>query len=245
MIGGDFYYELNIEASKKLSNGLTLLKSVLGPMVAGCMTANQHTNSVVNFVNTTNLDESVAQFFSLESVGIKEEHSENLSLDNFQKTIKFNGERYEVSLPWKNFPPNLSSNFGLSLGRLKSTIRFLRTKPELFNQYNQIIQDQLKGNIIEVTDNNIFKGHFIPHQPVVRVDKSKVRIVYDASARVFKNSYSLNDCLHSGPLLLNSLTGILLRFRIHSIVILADIEKAFLQVSLQESDRDYTKLLWV
>ena len=36
----------------------------------------------------------------------------------------------------------------------------------------------------------------------------------------------------------------LLHFRVQSIVLLADIEKAFLQVVIQESDRDVTCFLW-
>ena len=38
--------------------------------------------------------------------------------------------------------------------------------------------------------------------------------------------------------------GILLRFRIYTIVVLADIEKAFLQIGIQEYERDVTRFLW-
>ena len=38
--------------------------------------------------------------------------------------------------------------------------------------------------------------------------------------------------------------GILLRFRVYPITILADIEKAFLQIGVQEHDRDVTRFLW-
>ena len=34
------------------------------------------------------------------------------------------------------------------------------------------------------------------------------------------------------------------QFRIQPIAIFADIEKAFLQIGIQESDRDVTKFLW-
>ena len=52
-------------------------------------------------------------------------------------------------------------------------------------------------------------------------------------------------CLYRGPVLLEDLSGILLRFRLHKIAIIADIEKAFLQIGLQEKDGDVTLFLWM
>ena len=42
-------------------------------------------------------------------------------------------------------------------------------------------------------------------------------------------------------MILPDMVGLLLRFRTYSVVILADIEKAFLQVAIQEVDRDVTR----
>ena len=42
------------------------------------------------------------------------------------------------------------------------------------------------------------------------------------------------------PLLFDTI----IRFRLHSIAIIADIEKAFLQVQMNESDRDMVRFLW-
>ena len=71
-----------------------------------------------------------------------------------------------------------------------------------------------------------------------------LRIVYDCS---FKNNRhpSLNDCLQPGPPLLNDLTGIQLRFRLHQYGITADNEKAFLHVNLDHEDRDATRFYWL
>ncbi|XP_037932497.1 uncharacterized protein LOC119667279 [Teleopsis dalmanni] len=55
---------------------------------------------------------------------------------------------------------------------------------------------------------------------------------------------SLNDMLDSGEKLLADLTSILLRFRCHKIAMSADIEKAFLQISLNQNDRDSHRFLW-
>ncbi|XP_035208352.1 uncharacterized protein LOC118183049 [Stegodyphus dumicola] len=82
----------------------------------------------------------------------------------------------------------------------------------------------------------------MPHQPVIRPDKP-VRVVFDASSHS-KNEYSLNDCLYSGPNLNPPLLEILIQFRTHSIAFTADIEQAFLQISLSPEDRDAVRFLW-
>ena len=41
---------------------------------------------------------------------------------------------------------------------------------------------------------------YIPHKPVVQAtaESTKLRIVYDASARTFDGAPSLNNCLYAG-----------------------------------------------
>ena len=60
-----------------------------------------------------------------------------------------------------------------------------------------------------------------------------------------KESKSLNECLYRGPVILEDLCGLLLRFRTYKVALTADIEKAFLQVGLQPADRDVTRFLWL
>ena len=67
-----------------------------------------------------------------------------------------------------------------------------------------------------------------------------MRIVYDASAKISSKALSLNDCLHTGPNLIQRLQNMFLAFRSHKIAFTADIEKAFLQLELNTQDRDAT-----
>ena len=89
--------------------------------------------------------------------------------------------------------------------------------------------------------------HYIPHHCIIKPgsNTTKIRIVYDASAKTKSNNKSLNDCLERGPLLLPDLCGMLVRFRMEPIAITSDVEKAFLQVGLNMTDRDVTRFLWV
>ena len=91
--------------------------------------------------------------------------------------------------------------------------------------------------IHELTSSRI---HYLPHHAVVRRDKdtTKLRIVYDASAK--DQGPSLNDRLHVGPKFHQLILDILLRFRVHMVGLIADIEKA-----LAEKDRDVLRFVWV
>ena len=61
---------------------------------------------------------------------------------------------------------------------------------------------------------------------------TKIRIIYDASARISSDAPNKNICLHIGPSLLPYLRALLMKFRIPQKAVTADIKKAFLQVKL-------------
>ena len=145
--------------------------------------------------------------------------------------------------------PDLPQNYELALGRLKSLVKRLQHTPPVLDKYHSTIAEQLNNGIIEEVDPGVQEGpvHYVPHHCVIRPSSTttKVRIVYDASARTHSKHNSLNDCIHQGPTLLPDLCGILVRFRLHPVGIVSDVEKAFLQLGLSVSDRDVTRFLWV
>ncbi|XP_006813576.1 uncharacterized protein LOC102802412 [Saccoglossus kowalevskii] len=114
--------------------------------------------------------------------------------------------------------------------------------------YDKVIHHQLSKNYIEpVYVDDVNKGHYLPHRAVKCPESasSPIRIVYDCSAKLGNDFLSLNSCLDTGPLLLNDLTAILMRFRANPVALFSDIEKAFLQIRLAEDDKQYTKFLWL
>ena len=114
-------------------------------------------------------------------------------------------------------------------------------------EYDSVIKDQIERGIVEVVMDDIMLGFFIhiPYHVVIRRDKSttKLRIVYDASAK--SDGASLNDCLHAGPALTQSIYDIMTRFRNQRVAILGDIEKVFLMVHMNETNKDVLRFLWV
>ena len=115
----------------------------------------------------------------------------------------------------------------------------------MLSEYNQIIKDQLQKLDKNTTEPQVGQVRYLPHCPVIRNDKqtSKVRIVYDASSKI-GNISSLDDCLLPGPLLTESLFGVLIRSCLHRYVFSADIEKTFLEILLDESYRDFVRFLY-
>jgi thymidine kinase len=198
------------------------------------------------------LSKLLTRFWRLEELGINDDANRNdddIAMEAFLKTVKRNEDgRYICSWPWKMSNKDLPSNFTRSLGRLRSTLRKLNTDQELFTKYQAIFDEQLANGIIEEVKKGQRDGtvHYIPHQPVINPLKTttKIRIVYDASCKT-SNGKSLNDYLFKGPVLLPDLVGMLLRFRMTPIPLLADVEKAFLQLELALSDRDCTRFLWI
>ena len=92
----------------------------------------------------------------------------------------------------------------------------------------------------------IGETNYLPHHGVVRDDKAttKLRIPFDASSKPSQHQPSLNECLYKGPNLNPLLYEILLLFRAYPISLTADIEKAFLQRSVNKCERDYLNFLW-
>ena len=112
-----------------------------------------------------------------------------------------------------------------------------------------MIKQQVKNNIIEevdVTKPSDTKLYYLPHHPILTPDKetTKIHIVYDASAKVGSTISSLNEFLLRGPIILPDLCG-LLRFCLYEVVVLADVEKVFLQMGIQERKCDVTRFLWL
>lgn len=262
LLGNDYYFSLINGEKIQISDNLYLVNSIFGWMWSG-RRPNTNVNdrdqlSVVTYFQSSIecssfcepdlplKSDNIKRLWDLESIGITDSpkaERDDEAVKQFNETIKFFDNRYHVKWPWIEYPPLLPSNFGLSLGRLKTLLR--RLDDDTVLSYDNIIREQLNKNIIEEVPNpNSFETHpvhYLPHHCIAQ--GGKLRLVYDASAKT-KDNKSLNECLYRGPLLLEDLTGLLLRFRENRIGVVADVEKAFLQIGLQTVDRDVTRFLW-
>ena len=261
LIGSDYYWRLVTGRVVRGPKGPTAVETRLGWVLSGPVEGEVQDETVVNFVTTRSthslrvdgiteqesLESSLQRFWDLETLGILKD--ETSVYKKFTQQIALKQGRYEVHLPWKESHPYLPDNYELCCKRLHGLLKRLRQNPEQLLQYDTIINDQLRQGIVEVVkDPAQFEGgrvHYLPHHPVVRLDKdtTKLRVVYDASAKV--DGPCLNDCLYTGPKFSQNILDILLRFRLNQIALIGDVEKAFLMISVADCDRDVLRFLWV
>ena len=198
------------------------------------------------------LNEQLKNFWNRENLGVKNDSTISKSENVMEGKIKFKGERYEVSLPVKDEISTIPDNYSVANKRLTSLLNRLKSKPGFFDQYNGVLKDQIDTGIVEYVTNDNDKDispgnvHYIPYSAVLKEDRktTKLRIVYDASCKV-AGEVSLNQCLEPGPNLLPLIFDVLLRFRMKKIALIGDLEKALLQISIDSSQRDLLRFLWV
>ncbi|GFX79346.1 integrase catalytic domain-containing protein [Trichonephila clavipes] len=198
------------------------------------------------------VDRNLTKFWDLEATGIKAESScdpDDQAIQHFKSSVRFNSGRYEVGFPWKSHTQELNDNFSVAEKRVKPlTRRFIRD-PTLYIQYSEILKEYESQGIIErvletekPTDRAVF---YLPHQAVFRQESltTKMRIVFHASSHE-DGQPSLNDCIWSGENLNPNIFHLIISFRLNTIAITADIERAFLQISLRDEDRDAVRFLF-
>lgn len=159
-----------------------------------------------------------------------------------ERTVVQREGHYEVGVPWIEPRISLPNNLKLAQTRLQLLRRKLLNNIQLHERYTNIMcEHEAKGYI----ERSILGGNrwYVPHHAVVNPKKpEKLRIVFDCAAEY--KGISLNAALLQGPDLINSLTGVLLRFRQFRVGLTADVREMFLQVQLPHTDRWAFSFLW-
>ncbi|GFX48668.1 integrase catalytic domain-containing protein [Trichonephila clavipes] len=248
LIGTDNIGKLLTGNLIEFDSGLTAIETKLGWTVIGKVCSNDK-NVMLTTSSLHVRNVSIKELWELDVLGItdpllNENTKENFELTDFKNKMKILPDgRYEVKLPWKCNSENLPSNKELTWKRHLRMMNKLRNG-KFFEDYKSVFRQWEDLNIIErVPEVELNNGcHYLPHRPVIKLDSAttKIRPVFDASARE-KGKPSLNDCLYKGVNLIELIPDILDRFRIYPIGIVADIEKAFLMLSVAPKDRDYLR----
>ena len=177
-----------------------------------------HTYFLREQSDTVEISGLLRQFWEIENPRTSRDQpvlnpDEQCALEQVEKSLKYVDGRNQVALPWKENVPDLPDNYDMALRRLCNTERHLLKNPEIATAYSENITQYLeKGYIrkIDPTEDKPARRWYLPHFPVVRLDRAttKIRIVFDASAKFGK--ISLNDVIYQGPKLQRDLNDVLL-----------------------------------
>ena len=134
------------------------------------------------------------------------------------------------------------------MGRLKSLERHLQKDETLRKRHQETIDTDVNAKYVRKVDQaelNETKDKlqwYLPHHPVINPRKpTNVRRLCNAGAK--HQCVALNGRLLSGPDLLQSLIGLIFRFREQQMALSADIEAMFLQVAVPNNDSQCLQFL--
>ena len=158
-----------------------------------------------------------------------------------RRKLQYRDGHYQLPLLWRNDAVKLPQSRSVALKRLDSLKRRLKKDLTLHSRYSEQMQAMIDCGYAErVPDHELQtppRQWYIRHQPVLSAKKpDKVRVAHDCAS--ICGDKSLNDFLMKGPDLMNSLVGVLLRFRKAPITVTANIEAMFYQVRVAPSDKD-------
>ncbi|KRY21777.1 Gamma-tubulin complex component 4 [Trichinella patagoniensis] len=252
LIGLDHYFNLvGGDVRRGPAGGPVAIHSQLGWILCG-QTNRRPTTAVTTLL--THVEESADQilrrFWELEAIGIATDNQtappDQEALQRFEEGLSFDGERYEVHLPWLPSRPSLPNNFPQARRRLLAVERRLARCEEERLEYAATMRQYVENGWAERAPEIGPEGRtwYLPHHAVYQGEgkEKKCRVVFDGSARYGQTS--LNRQLEVGPNLQIDLLKALLRFRRYRVGLQADIQKMYLQVRIAEQDRDACRFLW-
>ena len=136
----------------------------------------------------------------MESLGITERDE---ALEEFNKGIELRNGRYAVNIPWKEQKSALPGNFELSIARCKGQLKRYNKDENITKQYDKVIKEQLRNGVVERDrrkEEFVEETHYLLHHPVIweSAEKSKIRILFNASSKNNKSSLLLNEYVNKG-----------------------------------------------
>ncbi|XP_026828139.1 uncharacterized protein LOC113562571 [Ooceraea biroi] len=170
--------------------------------------------------------------------------------EHFVRTYsRFANGRYMVRLPLRQPLPDLTGTRGAAERVLRSMEAKFGREAEFRDLYVDFMrQYEALGHMTAVSLTNDPVSSpvaYLPHHGVVKLSSSttKLRVVFNGSSPLLTGE-TLNQHLMVGPNLLPVLVNIVMRWRLHQFVLVADIEKMYRQIIVHPEDRGLQTILW-
>ncbi|XP_076235095.1 uncharacterized protein LOC143179667 [Calliopsis andreniformis] len=234
LIGGELYLQLLCVGQIRLNhNAIALQKTQFGWILAGRVTALQSTHPVRCNLAKESIHDQLAKFWELEEpyheaiYSVEERKAEQHFVLNTTRDAQTG--RYVVRLPIKDNVPALGESYSMAKRRFCSLERKFSKNVDLNVQYLEFLNEYLRlGHMTLIENSSTDDGYYLPHHAIIKQSSltTKLRVVFDASAKTSTGT-SLNEHLLAGPTVQETLYALLIRFRSHSYVLTADIEKMY------------------
>lgn len=239
-----------------VAGNLTAQATIFGWIISGSISSVSrpiYSLSAHNCVSIGALHDNLEKFWQLEELPVASSLTENQKrceqhfIDTYQR---LDSGRYMVRYPFDDGPPiSIGNSFDKCRVILDRVLKRLLKIPLILKQYKAFIAEYEElGHMRPVKLDSFSDSNqvvYLPHHCVIRESSSttKLRVVFNASS-LTSNNTSLNSHSLVGPSLLNDIVSILLRWRIHRYVLVADVEKMFRQILIDPRDIDYQRILW-
>ncbi|XP_054287529.1 uncharacterized protein LOC129003260 [Macrosteles quadrilineatus] len=239
LIGADLYFDILQESSNLIKGEPSAIATIFGWVIGGKVINEIPLNDWSSMLICNNtLDAHLTKFWEIESVNnvVRPNPEDEATEESFIKTHRrdTNG-RYIVSLPTKPEAPSLPQSSAQR--QLVTLEQRLKRNQETYEEYRSFMDDYIsQGHMSLCLEPS---NYIIPHHCVRKEDSSttKLRTVCNASFKPSGSSSSLNDILYSGPKLQKDIAEIITNFRLHSIVVCADIKQMYRNVLVTEEHR--------
>lgn len=252
LFGADVFADSLLNETKKGRPDQPIaFNSIFGWLLLGKTRLLSNTLLNASSLETDNkLNSLVKKFWELDSIPT----ASSLTPDEILCEQKYVNEhtrdssgRYVLRLPFKGIEPTFTGSRDIALRRFYAIEKRLSRDPELRSQYSEFMTDyRTTGHMSLVRPADLSSGrYYLSHHCVLRPDaaSTRLRVVFDASAKDYR-SQSLNDSQLTGPKLQPNIAQILLRFREHRVVFMADVRQMYRQMLVAPEHRDYQRILW-
>lgn len=156
---------------------------------------------------------------------------------------------WDAAYPWKGDPATLPDNRRAVEATFLTSEKRLEKEPQWKRAYREQIHEMIaRGAAAKLSKEELegWKGPkwYISHlvAPNPHSSSTPVRIVWNSSQEF--HGVSLNDLLHKGPDVLNSIRGVLLRFRTGLYAALSDVRKMYNSVWLKDEEVHLHRFFW-
>ena len=241
LLGADVYEDLFLDERRK-AHGLHYRKSIFGWVVTGVL-SQVRAYQCQSFQVAVELD--LARFWEVEEIPrVKPMSKENRQcVEHYDTTTYVAGDgRITVCLPFKS-QARPSNNFQTAKQKMFALERKLKDHGDVKQQYRDFIKEFVDMVHLEEAPQTSGLCYYLPHHCVFNDSTCRVRCSTRGSSKS-PNGYSPNDCLLLGPRLQDDVFDILIRFCLHQYALSADVAKMYRQVALDESDRNFLRILW-